>query len=249
MASMLRVLIVEDNGDLAENLAEILESRGHDVVVAPSAEAALVELSNGKFCGVLTDLRLPGRSGLELIAQLREQSDPTPVVLMTAFADAHATRSAQVAGALAVLFKPLDMSRLFNLVSEFSRDEHKILLLDDNAAFAQNLADALAAGGFRPAVVTSLQEALDQEHLPVVAVVDYRLPDGSGLVAAERLWVRDPTLRVILLSGYADEVRSRLGPSLPSFLRKTLAKPIPVERLLDEVRAEAASAKATGSRV
>lgn len=244
---MSRLLIVEDNGDLAENLAEILASRGHDVVVAPSAEAALVELATGKFSGVLTDLRLPGRSGLELIAQLREQADPTPVVLMTAFADARATRSAQVAGALAVLFKPLDISRLFKLVSEFSREEHKVLLLDDNAALAQNIAEALEAGGFRPAVVTSLQEALDQEQLPVVAVVDYRLPDGSGLEAAERLWVRDPTLRIILLSGYTDEVHSRLEASPPPFLCKTLAKPIPVERLLDEVRAEAASAKATGS--
>jgi CheY-like chemotaxis protein len=232
------ILIVEDSPELAENLCEIIESQGHTVVLAHTAEEALLACEQRQFEGILTDLKLPGKSGVDLIGQLRDRQDSTPIVLMTAFADAQAKEAAERLGALAVVFKPLDLDKLFRLVNEFSRENEWILVLEDNADLAHNLRDALLSSGFHPVVAGSVREALEQQHLPSVAVVDYRLPDGTGLEAAYRLWARDPGLRVILISGYAEDIGARLGAGPPAFVKRTLLKPVPVARLLVEVRAE-----------
>jgi DNA-binding NtrC family response regulator len=121
LAAMARLLIVDDNPELADNIAEILAGCGHEAQVVDSVEAALDLLRSETFAGILTDLRLPGQSGLDLIALLRERVDATPVVLMTAFADEAAAQTARRLGALEVLLKPLELARLFSLVEEVVR--------------------------------------------------------------------------------------------------------------------------------
>jgi ActR/RegA family two-component response regulator len=151
---------------------------------------------------------------------------------MTGFANSADTQRAEQLGALAVILKPLELDRLFGLVREFSRPGRKILVLEDNEALADNLGEALSHAGFEPLVVHSVREALAQEQLPRVAIVDYRLPDGSGLEAARRLVARDPTLQVIVLTGYAQEVREDAAAHPTPFVRQTLDKPVRIDALL-----------------
>ena len=73
-----KILIVDDHIDLAENLAEILENAGYETVVADSAEAALDRLERKDIGALITDYRLPGRNGAELIAELRRRGDRIP---------------------------------------------------------------------------------------------------------------------------------------------------------------------------
>ncbi len=233
---MLRVLLVEDNAALAENLAEILECQGHVVDVCASAEEALSRLDSEHYAGVVSDLRLPGQSGLDLIEAMRRKADPTPIILMTAYADAHSAERAEYLGALAVLLKPLDMQRLFSLVEEFAHKQRRVLVVEDNEELADNVADALRMKGFAPVVARTVQEALGQRHLPDVALIDYRLPDGTGLDAARRLCARDPKLRVIIVSGYCPQLFQSVGDPPPAFVAKTLAKPVALANLLEEVQ-------------
>lgn len=240
---MSRLLIVEDNAELAENLCEILESEGHEVDVCASAEDALERVAGARFDGILTDMRLPGGSGLELIERLRQRNDATPIVMMTAYADAVATQRAEKLGALAVVFKPLDIRGLLALVSEFAHTERKVLVLEDNPDFAQNVAEALRSGGIQPLVVGSVKEALTQRQLPQVALVDYRLPDGTGLEAARCLCARDPALRVILVSGYGEQLADE-GAPIPDNVTHRLSKPVPLGCLLETISTEIAARSA-----
>jgi CheY-like chemotaxis protein len=118
-SSACRVLLVEDCPDLAENIAQILELEGHVVVSAMTAEGALEVLKSNYFDGLLTDLRLPGKSGLDLIRTIRRDDATLPVVLMTAFADRIQRDQAQLEGTLEVLSKPVDLRRLLVLVAGF----------------------------------------------------------------------------------------------------------------------------------
>ncbi len=235
---MVRLLLVEDNAELAENLAEILECQGHEVDVCPSAEEALTRLDTHRYGGMVTDLRLPGQSGLQLIEVLRDRADPTPIVLMTAYADSNAAQRAEKLGALAVLFKPLDMQRLFDAVQEFAHDKRKVLVVEDNTELAENVAEALSQRGFSPVVARTVAEAMNQRGLPDVALIDYRLPDGTGLEAARRLRARDPQLRVIIVSGYGPQLKRAVGEAPPDFVSKTLAKPVEMNNLMEEVQRE-----------
>jgi DNA-binding NtrC family response regulator len=113
-----RILIVEDNMELAENMSEIFSGGGYNPFAVHSAEAALALLQIERFDGMVTDLRLPGMSGIDLITVLRQAGSCTPAILITAFADAATLARAGLAGVLDVLPKPLDFERLFRLVDD-----------------------------------------------------------------------------------------------------------------------------------
>lgn len=114
---MRHLLVVEDSVELAENLAEVLQEAGFSAGVVHSAEQALAAVQNHEFDAIVSDLRLPHMSGVDLLRQLRSAGNSTPLVLMSAFADERAQAAARGLGAVAVLVKPFDCAALVTLLS------------------------------------------------------------------------------------------------------------------------------------
>jgi CheY-like chemotaxis protein len=113
----LEVLVVDDNRQLAENLAEILADEGCRVRTAFSAEEALGAAE--KVCPdfVLTDIRLPGMNGVELIRRLAVRAPAATFLLMTAYTSDQILKDASHLGVVrAVLPKPLAIDRLLALL-------------------------------------------------------------------------------------------------------------------------------------
>jgi DNA-binding NtrC family response regulator len=240
MTAPSRILIVEDDHDLAENFAEIVEGLGHEVQVAPSAERALELVRETPFHGVITDFRLPGKSGIDFIRELRQSKIAIPVVVVSAFMDFRMTEGAEEAGALDVVSKPVDMERLLGLLTEFTEPGGDVLIVDDNQALAENIAEGLRERGLEPLLGDSGAAALAQRKLPRVAVLDLRLPDRSGIDLAQRLAARDPRIRILFMTGYADELRNRLAPLvdvLPLLDREQpyVVKPFDLGELLERL--------------
>jgi DNA-binding NtrC family response regulator len=102
-----RVIIVEDQKATAWALAESLREDGYDAITAGSSEEAL-ELG-AEDCDVLiTDLRLPGMSGIELMSRLREKR-PLPSILITAYGSPEVIARAKRAGAVRCFSKPFNI--------------------------------------------------------------------------------------------------------------------------------------------
>ena len=94
-------------------VAEVLERESYQVVPALSADEALAKLDEvGPFDAVLTDLRMPVRSGLDLLRALRERDPAALVLVLTAFGDAAAAGEAIRAGAYDFISKPYDIAAL-----------------------------------------------------------------------------------------------------------------------------------------
>lgn len=116
-----RVLLVDDDEDIRELLTSLFEAemRDVDVVAAASADEALATLRAGRFDLILTDHRMPGKSGMELLARAREQAPQTPRVMLTAHADlALAMQAVNEQGAERFLTKPVDPRELVRFVRE-----------------------------------------------------------------------------------------------------------------------------------
>lgn len=111
------MLLVEDSPELADNLAELVAEANFDAQVVHSAEAALGALTHAHFDVVLSDLRLPSQSGVDLIRALRESGNGTPVILMSAFADDAAQAKARKLGVVAILVKPVDCAGLLGALA------------------------------------------------------------------------------------------------------------------------------------
>src|SRR5256885_15455701 len=80
----MKILIVEDEAHIAEGLRFNLEAEGYEVATVETGEAALDELESRKFDAVVLDVMLPGISGFEVAHALRERSDYTPILMLTA---------------------------------------------------------------------------------------------------------------------------------------------------------------------
>jgi DNA-binding response OmpR family regulator len=78
-----RVLVIDDDRDLAESVAELLEARGHEVALAFSGREGLVQLSRQAFDFVLVDIEMPEKSGVDTFLEIRKNGFDIPIALMT----------------------------------------------------------------------------------------------------------------------------------------------------------------------
>lgn len=109
---MTEIMVVDDDQDLRESLAEVLDGAGFSVVQAADGEAALVLLGQQKFDLVLLDLVMPGMGGLEVMRRLRERSPRLPVIILTAFATVEGAVDAMRHGAQDYVTKPFRVDTL-----------------------------------------------------------------------------------------------------------------------------------------
>jgi len=106
------VMVVDDNADMREGLQQHLEDTGYDVLTTPSGEKALVQLKQKKVDVVITDLKMPGIDGLELLAQIRALDPDITVLLMTAHGTVEQAVKAMRLGAFDFLLKPFSMQEM-----------------------------------------------------------------------------------------------------------------------------------------
>ncbi len=117
------ILIVEDDASLATSVAKVLRTEGYPVKIASDGNEGLREIQeNGtRISLVLTDLRLPGMSGLALVARAKSLHPHLPVILVTAFGTAENAIEATRSGAFDYILKPFEMPELLELVDRALR--------------------------------------------------------------------------------------------------------------------------------
>jgi signal transduction histidine kinase len=140
-----RILVVDDNAPLVENLSEVLESAGYAVCGAATCAAALHHAREG-FDVALVDLRLPDGDGTELAPRLKEVQPDGEVVLLTGFATLESAVAAVRAGACAYLVKPCATQELLVTVEQAMRQVRLHAEKRDLSRRAQ-MAEKLAAVG------------------------------------------------------------------------------------------------------
>ncbi len=140
-----RLLVVDDNASLVENLAEILDAAGYAVRGAGTCAAALAHARDG-FDVALVDLRLPDGDGTALAPRLKELQPDGEVVLLTGFATLESAVAAVRAGACAYLVKPCATQELLVTVEQAMRQVRLHVEKRDLSRRAQ-MAEKLAAVG------------------------------------------------------------------------------------------------------
>lgn len=155
-----RLLLAEDDPDLAGMLAELLSTAGYEVDVARDGQAALHLALNGRHDVAVLDRGLPHVEGLELLSRLRSAGWATPVVILSAYATLEDRIAGLDAGAEDYLVKPFDVEELLARLRALLRrhlEQADLLVVSggrfDAGARTVTLVDDDSASSARPSVV------------------------------------------------------------------------------------------------
>ena len=146
----MRVLVVDDKEFMRDSIAATLTRAGLQVAVAPDGNAAARAIADRRPDVVLTDLQMPGMTGLELLAEVKRLDEQIPVVLMTAFATVQTAVEAMKIGAFDYIMKPFDGDRLEATVMRAA--EHA-RLVRENAVLETRLESSRSGAAAGPLLV------------------------------------------------------------------------------------------------
>jgi len=113
---MRKILLVDDEPLVTEELQEALEFDGYEVETATSVDLALAACAQTSFDLVITDLKMPVRSGIDLLRQLRTQGDAPIVFILSGHGAESNRREATELGASACFAKPVDPEELIEKI-------------------------------------------------------------------------------------------------------------------------------------
>lgn len=114
------ILIVEDDEGIRQIMQAKLFKEGFNVSVAANGLHALQILRSGQnFDLILSDLKMPGKTGLELLTEVRKLNINSPFVMLTGFADRSKIMAAKAQGARDILVKPIKHQELLKKINEY----------------------------------------------------------------------------------------------------------------------------------
>ena len=112
----LRILIVDDEEDLAFTMAERLTLRGYRAEAVTCATDALQRVGEDEFGVVVLDVKMPGIDGLHLMAEIKQQHPDLPVILLTGHGSTADAERGMREGAAEYLMKPIDIEKLIEKI-------------------------------------------------------------------------------------------------------------------------------------
>jgi FixJ family two-component response regulator len=115
------IYLIDDDDFLRDSLRELLEEEGFHVIDFAAASAFLLRPREIGYGCIVTDIQMPGMSGLELIEEVRLRDKVIPIIAITAHANPAVRKAVKAAEAI-LLVKPFDLKALIALISEASHD-------------------------------------------------------------------------------------------------------------------------------
>lgn len=117
MGQPLKILVVDDDTDAADSLAELFEMEGHDATAVYSGDNAIEAAETQGFDLAFMDIMMPGRNGVESFLEIRKFKPEAKVYMMTGFSVNDLIDQAVQNGAMGVFSKPVDLDKVFDVLA------------------------------------------------------------------------------------------------------------------------------------
>ena len=237
MAGVLRIMILDDDVDLAESLADILEVRGHTVLLAHNgAQAVEVALGNDFDIGFF-DVRMPGINGVDAFLEIKKAKPSARICMMTGFSVEDLLDKAIANGALGVLRKPFEISEIMGKLETVQ--DGLIVVADGDREFVRSIVPFLEQQGYRTATARSGRKAIELVMAGGVTmlILDLNLPVLSGLEVCRELEKKGVRLPTIFVKDRAARAAKDMAALQKYPVRGVLQKPLDPKKLLAEIDA------------
>jgi DNA-binding NtrC family response regulator len=207
------VLIVDDERSIRELLSDTLDAVGYKSLTAEDYDSAESALKSANIDVVITDVLLPGKSGVELIKSIKHDNPNIPVLAISG------KNVSQIeikqAGADGFLAKPFRIGKIEELIEKTlaeldsakarpAPNRKKVLVVDDEESILRTLIEALDVLGYDAIGAKNGLEALDvyEQNKVELVITDIRMPELNGIELMQRIRARDPEMPVVIITGY-----------------------------------------------
>ncbi len=207
MGQSLNIFVVDDDRDVAEGLADVLEMSGHRVTLAHSGQEAIEIFAQQDFDIALMDVMMPGMNGVESFIEIRKTKPDAKVIMMTGYSVEQLLQQAVDNGAVGVLQKPVAMVSVTEALENLEDRKGMVLVADDDPDFCEGIRAALETQNFNTCVAANGQEALDRVLAGGidVLVLDVQMPVINGVEVYMELQKRGCTIPTVVVSGHGGE--------------------------------------------
>jgi len=231
--SQLKVLIVDDNHDLADGLEMVLEDDGYKVTLGYNGADAIKASDEEVFDVVFLDVKLPDINGIEVFQNIQKKSPKTRVIMMTGYRIEQLLAEVIDNGDVEIIRKPFEINKVLQILEQI-KEESIVLIADDDPDFAEGLSDFLTDHGMKTIIARDGQEAINSVlSNPVeVLVLDLRMPIMCGLEVYLELKQRGRAVKTIIVTGHANEESETIDALKSTLVTGCLFKPFNPDDLL-----------------
>lgn len=236
MKSSLKILVVDDNVDNADSMAELFELEGHNVTVAYNGEDAIEAYENEQFDLAFMDVMMPGKNGVESFLEIRKKSPAAKVYMMTGYSVDQLLQQAVEHGALGVFSKPVDLEKILRSV-ETVKPNSIVLVAEDDPDFGPALRDSIRSLGRSCELVCDGKQAIarvEQGNVEVL-ILDLNLPLIDGIEVFTTLKAGGRAPQTVMITGCMSDYQEALNSFQDVEVTGILTKPFDFDDLLNKL--------------
>ncbi len=233
-----RVLVVEDDREIADLIRILLAEKGHEVSIAYSGSDALRLARETRPDLIALDLVLPDINGIEVLQLLKRQPETAdiPVIIVSVLLEQERARQL---GAISYVTKPLDEGKLVEAVDKVLTKKGLILAVDDDRDILALLRHSLTEHGYTVRALRRGEQVLDLARRlhPSLILLDLRMPGMSGYEVMKALKedAETASIPVIVMTAYGDEEQQLMERVRALGALEIIAKPFSVDALVGEI--------------
>src|SRR3989338_2944434 len=212
---MTNILVVDDEVQLRELIAKVLGANGYEVTTAPRVDQAISAMEQKAFDLILTDINMPGESGISLVKKIRQSQNKTPIVVYSGSVTTEMEKELREMGANEVLRKDVGVQVLAEQIGKivkakdrifkapFAQSEKTILIIDDDEAIRKLLRDFFKAKNYNIREAENGEKGIEMasQEKPSVVLLDMQMPGMDGLATLKKLMEIHPGLGVLIMTG------------------------------------------------
>ena len=254
LALRFRIAIADDDQDLRELIALKLSAAGYDVEEASDGRQLLEEIQHNRPDLIISDLQMPGLSGLEVLERLRLLGSAIPFILITGLRQANTQEQLDRLGLACCLNKPLDMTQLLSTVERITRrfapvaagpsgapqevGERSVVWIVDDSPVEAAMTEKALGSMFATRVFADGASVLEQiviSPAPDVLLLDWMMPGVSGIDVCKFLRANEATSNLPILLLTSNNQTQHLVEGFGAGANDFLIKPCSSEELFVRV--------------
>jgi two-component system response regulator AtoC len=159
-----RILVIDDEAFVRDLLHDFFTKLKFEVVLAPDGSSGIAAFGDSRFSLVLVDLKMPGKSGIDVLRELRQEHADTPVIIMTGYPTVDSSIEALRLGAFDYIIKPFKLQELREVVDRAIKEQELHEEIDTLRGRIVNIEQELRA--YRASVAERAVTEADPMHQP-----------------------------------------------------------------------------------